>query len=246
MKKLFVSALALAFSATLYAADIPADFSAANRLYAQGKFSEAAKAYDALLQSGARSAALLFNAGNAEFKAGHLGRSIAAYCRAEQISPRDPELRANLAFVRNQVQGVTRRESRWQNWVSTLTLNEGAALTATIFWIVLALLIARQIRPALVAKLKTLTRVFVGLALVSGLVLAGQAAAHFSTASAICVADNVAARTGPFEDAQSIFTARDGAELSVLGRREGWVQVADAAGKIGWMPAKQVEVIPGA
>ena len=105
---------------------------------------------------------------------------------------------------------------------------------------------ARQIRPALTVRLKTVTWIFSGLALISGLVLAGQAAAHFLTASAICVADNVAARTGPFEDAQSIFTARDGAELSVLGRREGWVQVADAAGKIGWMPAKQVEVIPGA
>ena len=43
-------------------------------------------------------------------------------------SPRDAELRANLAFVRNQVQGATLRESRWQNWLGSLTLNEGAVL----------------------------------------------------------------------------------------------------------------------
>ena len=84
-----------------------ADFSAANQLYAKGKFADAAAAYEKILQTGAQSPALLFNAGNAEFKAGHLGKAIAAYRRAEQLSPRDAELRANLAFVRNQVQGAT-------------------------------------------------------------------------------------------------------------------------------------------
>ncbi len=36
------------------------------------------------------------------------------------------------------------------------------------------------------------------------------------------------------------------AELSVLDRRDGWVQVSEGAGKTGWLPAKQVEVLPGA
>jgi len=37
----------------------------------------------------------------------------------------------------------------------------------------------------------------------------------------------------------------DGAELSVLSRHEDWIQVA-GAGKTGWLPAKQVEILPGA
>ena len=73
-----------------------------------------------------------------------------------------------------------------------------------------------------------------------------QAANHFYSTTAVVIADNVTARSGPFDDAQSAFTARDGAELSVLDRRDGWVQVADGAGKSGWLPAKQVEVLPGA
>jgi len=222
------------------------DFSAANRFYAQGKFPEAAKAYETILQTGVESPALLFNYGNAEFKSGHLGRAIAAYQRAEQLSPRDAELRANLAFARNQVQGVTLRESRWQNWVGALTLNEGVTLTAVLFWLTFALLIARQLRPALVPKLKSATRIFAVLTVFSATVLGLQAASHFSSATAIVVADNVTARSGPFDDAQSAFTARDGAELSVLDRREDWVQVADGAGKTGWLPVKQVEVLPGA
>ena len=58
------------------------DFSAANRLYAEGKFSDAAGAYEKILQTGAQSPALLFNYANAEFKAGNLGMAIAAYRQA--------------------------------------------------------------------------------------------------------------------------------------------------------------------
>ena len=115
-------------------------------------------AYEKILQTGGQSPALLFNYANAEFKAGHLGKAIAAYRRAELLAPRDAEIRANLAFVRNQVQGATVRESRWQDWLGALTLNEGALLTAVLFWLTFALLAARQIRPALVPKLRSATR----------------------------------------------------------------------------------------
>jgi tetratricopeptide (TPR) repeat protein len=246
VKNIFTGLLALVFAGNIFAADVAADFSAANRLYAEGKFAGAAAAYEKILQAGAQSPALLFNAANAEFKAGHPGKAIAAYRRAEQLSPRDAELRANLAFVRNQVQGATGRENRWQNWLGALTLNEGAVLTAVLFWLAAALFIARQIRPALVPRLKNATRILAALALFSGAVLALQAASHFSSATAVVTADNATARSGPFDDAQSAFTARDGAELKVLDRHDGWVQVASGAGKTGWLPAKQVEVLPGA
>lgn len=246
MKNLFISLLVLVFAGNIFAADVTADFSTANKLYAEGKFPDTAAAYEKILQTGWQSPALLFNYANAEFKAGHLGKAIAAYRRAELLVPRDSEIRANLEFVRNQIQGATLRESRWQNWTSMLTLNEGALLTALLFWLTAALFIARQIRPALVPRLKNAARIFVALTLFSGAVLGLRAATHFSSATAVVIADNVTARSGPFDDAQNAFTVRDGAELSVLDQRDGWVQVASGAGKSGWLPAKQVAVVPGA
>ena len=246
MKKLFASLLALVVAGNVFAADAAADFSAANKFYAEGKFADAAGAYEKILQTGAQSPALLFNDANAEFKAGHLGKAIAAYRRVAQLSPRDAELRANLAFVRNQVPDANGREQFWQNWLGTLTLDEGAVLTAVLFWLTGVLFIARQIRPALVPRLQNATRILFALTLFSGTVLGLQATSHFSTATAVVTADNVTARSGPFDDAQSAFTARDGAELSVLDQRDGWVQVANGAGKTGWLPVKQAEVLPGA
>jgi tetratricopeptide (TPR) repeat protein len=238
--------LALLFVGNVFAADVAADFSAANELYAKGKFAEAATAYEKILQAGPTSPALLFNCGNAEFKSGHLGKAIAAYRQAELISPRDAELRANLAFVRNQVQGAALHENRWQNWIGSLTLNEGALLAAVFFWLMFALLAVRQIRPALAPKLRSATQLAVVAAIFSGAVLALQAANHFNLAVAVVTSAETTARSGPFDEAQSAFTAHDGAELQVLDRHDDWVQVANGAGKIGWLSRQQVEVLPGA
>src|ERR1700677_5128458 len=118
----------------LSAADVTADFSTATRLYAEGKFAGAAEAYQHLIDSAGTSPNLLFNYGNAEFKAGNLGRAIAAFRRAGLLAPRDAEIRANLEYVRNPVQGATSHESRWQEWLGQLTLNEWTLLTVGAFW----------------------------------------------------------------------------------------------------------------
>jgi tetratricopeptide (TPR) repeat protein len=238
--------VAIFFAGNLFAADAMADFSTANELYAKGKFSNAANLYEKILQTGGQSPALLFNYANAEFKAGNLGKAIAAYRRAELLAPRDSEIRANLGFVRNQIQGVTIRESRWQDWLGQLTLNEWTLLAVGAFWLTSALLIVRQIRPALVPRLKNATRIFAALTILSASVLGLQAATHFSKATAVVTAAEATARSGPFDEAQSAFTARDGAELRVLDRHNDWVQVADGSGKIGWVTRKQVTVLPGA
>ena len=146
--RIFILLFALFFAGTLCAADVSTDFNAANKLYAEGKFAPAAAAYEKILQSSAGSPALWFNYGNAEFKLGQPGRAIAAYRRAELLAPRDDEVRANLEFVRNQVAGPTVRQSRWEDWLGILSLNEWTLLAAGAFWLTFSLLALRQMQPA--------------------------------------------------------------------------------------------------
>jgi tetratricopeptide (TPR) repeat protein len=233
-------------SINLIAAGVAADFSTANKLYAEGRFAEAAKLYDQLGQNGVRSAALLFNDANAHFKAGQLGQAISAYRQAALISPRDAENNANLQFVRKQVQGPTTHESHWANSFNWLTLNEVTLITSVAFWATFLLLAASQIRPALAGSLKSFTRFFALLTIASGGVLVVQAANHFSESTAVIISAEATARSGPFDEAQSVFTAHDGAELTIVSRHDDWVQVADGNGKIGWLPTKLVAILPGA
>ncbi|MGB7747130.1 MAG: tetratricopeptide repeat protein [Verrucomicrobiia bacterium] len=238
-------ATAWIFAGGAMAADISPEFNTANKLYAEGKFAEAATAYEKMLQSKTVSPALYFNCGNAEFKSGNFGRAIAAYRQAAQLSPRDAEVRANLEFARNQVQGPTFRESRWNNWLGLLTLNEWTGLAAAALWLTLALLAAMQIRPALKTVLRGFVFSAVAVTLLSCACLGVDAAMHFSKQTAVVVATEVTARSGPFEEAQSAFTARNGAELAVLDHRDNWLQVTDGSGRIGWLQLQQVETLPG-
>ena len=236
------------FAAQAMAVDSPAEFNAANKLYAEGKFAVAAGAYEKILQSGAVSPALYFNYGNAEFKSGNFGRAIAAYRQAAQLSPRDAEVRANLEFARNQVQGPMLRESRWSRsagWLGMLTLNEWTGLAVATLWLMFALLMAAQIRPALKTALGGFTRGAVAVAILSCACLGVNAAIHFSKQTAVVVAPDATARSGPFDEAQNAFTAHDGAELAVLDHRDNWLQVTDGSGRIGWLQRQQVEILPG-
>jgi tetratricopeptide (TPR) repeat protein len=241
----FALASLLLLTATTYAADVSAGFDAANKLYEQGKFSEAASAYEQVIQSGAVAPALYFNLGNAFFKSGQLGRAIAAYRDAQKIAPRDPDARANLQFVRGRVQNPVVSTSRWQQWLATLTLNEWAVFTAVALWISLALLVFIQLRPALKQSL----RAFVWCGGGATLIFCGGLGAAWSSQSdrtAIVIKPDVLLHNGPLDEAPTGATVHDGAELSVLDTKNDWFQVRVDNQHAGWLKRDQVILAPGA
>src|SRR5271155_660261 len=63
---------------------------------APGDYRESAALLESLLADGFRNGAVYYNLGNAYFRAGEYGRSIAAYRKAKPYRPRDPYLEANL------------------------------------------------------------------------------------------------------------------------------------------------------
>jgi hypothetical protein len=244
MKRYFYIFACLLCAGKLLASDTASDFSAANHFYSDGKFPEAAKGYEAILDSGVASPNLLFNDGNAEFKSGNWGKAIAAYRRAALLSPRDADIRANLEFTRNQVQGTTMHESWWENSLGELTLNEWTIFAAIGLWITFIFFAAMQLWPALKGALRGATR---SAAVVTILfcICGGMATTlHFTKQVAVVVQPDAVTRSGPFSDAQNAFAVHDGAELPVLDQHDGWVQVSDGSGRTGWMQGSQVEVLP--
>ena len=229
-------------SAPLAQADTRAAFDAANKLYEEGKFTEAASAYQKLTQSGQASAALYFNLGNAFFKSGQIGRAIAAYRQAEQITPRDPDLRANLRFARSQTPSPTLAPGRWQRWLGRLTLNEWTVLAAGVLWLWLLLLGLLQWRPALKPALHWY---LYGLA-VLGLLLSACVGLTLRqvkfTRSAIVVVHEANARYGPLAESPAAFTVHDGAELQVLDQKDDWLRITAGPRRDGWLRRDQTLV----
>ncbi len=224
------------------AEDFSKAFEAANQLYGQGKYSDAASAYETLIQSGSVSPTLYFNLGNARFKAAQVGQAIAAYRRAEQLSPRDPDIRANLQFARNQVQGPTLPPGRWDRWLTSLTVNEWTTFTAVAIWLWLLTLALQQMRPALKSSLKNLALGGGAAAAVLGIFLAAAWSAA-TQPTAIVTAQDAALRNGPLEAAQSVIPLHDGAELPVLDTKDNWLQLGIGQ-RVGWLKREQARQLP--
>lgn len=223
--------------------DMAAQFDAANKLYEEGKFADAASVYESIRQSGVASPALYFNLGNALFKSAQIGRALVAYREAEQLAPRDPDVRANLQFARNQVQVPTRRAGRVERWLAILSLNEWTALAAGSVWLTFVSLAAIQLRPRLAQSLRSLTTTTAVATVIFGSCLGLALANQVGTESAIVVAHEVTARNGPFDESPSAFTAHDGAELRVLDHKDDWLQVTDDNRRTGWLKHGEVALL---
>ena len=240
-----VGLVLLLLSAMAARADSVTDsFGQGNKLYEEGKYPQAAAAYEKLAQSGVVSSALYFNLGNAWLKSAHLGRAIYAYRKAEDIGPRDPDIRANLQIARNQAgANAALRGSLWTRWAGRLSLDEwtkAASGAVTLFFLVLA---AREMVPTLRQSGGGWLIALGVLSLWMAAGLALSANQHLLEKTSVVVTPEAVVRVGPLDEAQSAFTVHDGAELLVLGRDGDWLQVSDAFKRIGWVAQKEVREI---
>jgi tetratricopeptide (TPR) repeat protein len=243
---LYFLAIVLALGVTIpnvRAGDPAVAFEQANKLYEEGKYADAAAAYSKLLAAGDVSEPLYFNNGNALFKMGQIGRAIASYRQAQQLSPRDPELRANLQFARTRARGGSPYQAdRWRGWMTVLSVNEWTVLTAGTVWLLFILLALGQWRPELKRTLRSYVMatgvMVVALAVCFGIVLNFNILAQ----SAIVVVGEAEVRNGPLDESPAIYKVRDGVELNVVDEKDGWLQVVDSADRAGWLRRDQVLV----
>jgi tetratricopeptide (TPR) repeat protein len=221
-------------------------FLQANKLYEEAKYNQAAAMYEDLLRGGQISPAIYFNAGNAWFKDGQIGHAIYDYRRAEQLAPRDPDIRANLEIARARAgtSSAALPGSRWTRWVGRVTLNEwacAASVAAALFFFVLT---ARQISPSFGKAFGGVAGVLAAASIWLLICLGLSMDQRLLEKTSIVIVPEAVVRRGPLEESQSAFTAHDGAEMMVLGRDGDWLQVSDAARHIGWLQQKDVAQMP--
>lgn len=82
--------------------DIEEILERASSNYLEGRFLDAIEDYQTVIQSGLENSSLYYNLGNAYFKSQQRGHALAAYFRAFELAPRDPDLKFNIAFVLSQ------------------------------------------------------------------------------------------------------------------------------------------------
>jgi hypothetical protein len=178
-----------------------------------------------------------------------LGHAIVNYRRAQQLSPRDPDIATNLATARSQTIDKLEDESGLGNLVKVaeewLTLNEAAVL-ALILWVlicyfaVLAILLPRQ------RRIFSWVMVVLGIFLVIGVFsIANRLYTAWRYPPAVVVAQEIEITSGPGDAEQYLveFNLHAGAEVNILESRPAWRRIMLSGNLQGWVPAEAVEAV---
>lgn len=184
--------------------------------------------------------AALLNEGNAQLRAGHVGRAVLAYERGLLLAPRDPDLAANLDHARAARALPPPPTSVAEHVIGRLSVREwitvgGLALAALLAALTLVVARPKHRRAfSAVALAGALVGSFASVALWLGTSDAGRA---------VAVADRVTARLSPFAEADPVFTLGEGQTVAVRARHGAFLRVEDAQEREGWVPAAEVQPI---
>lgn len=87
----------------------------ADKLYAEKEYKKAIPIYEEVMQINGVSAPLLYNLGNACYKAGENGKAVLAYERALKLDPGNKEIKNNLSYVRTRIDDQNKSETKGHN-----------------------------------------------------------------------------------------------------------------------------------
>jgi tetratricopeptide (TPR) repeat protein len=223
-------------------------FFSGNTAYQEGRYGDAVKAYEQILASGHESGAIYFNLGNAYFKDGELGKAILNYERAERLLPRDPDVRANLDFARDEAGTAGDARPLWRRIAFPLagraSSGELALATSALWWLLwisaaLALLLRRR-RVAL-ARCAWVTGIACLLVAVN--LAARLQAVDLSHQAVVTAKGKTPVRFEPSPNGTEHFKVGEGALLYVTDARAGWLQVRRSDGLRGWIPDGTVQAV---
>ena len=224
----------------------------ANQRFERGEFAEAAQQYEALVGLGYRDAAVHYNLGNAYLESGDLGQAILNYLRSEELSPRDPDLIANLELARGRT--VDQLQAEGDSLVASVadfgrfwaTATE-FAIAALLLWAVAGVAICVLIiRP--IIRRHAILRGVAAAALVIMLVplvpLVSMLISNPYENTGVVTARTVEVLSGPGPQYGEEFALHSGAQVRLVDSRHGWLQVALPGGELeGWLPSHAVEAV---
>ena len=244
-----VAVVGIAFAQASSPTDLMAE---ANAQYERGEYADAAQQYEALIDKGYEDAALYYNLGNAYFKNDDLGRAVLNYLRAEELSPRDMDIRANLDLARGRT--VDRVESGGESLIASVsnvarrwvTVGEMGAISL-LLWVASALALGALIVWRAVprrAAVRNGAIIASAATLLSLLLLLSMLYASPNDDSAVVVESTVDVVSGPGEQYSTEFTLNSGAQVRLVDSRQGWVRIALPGGDLqGWTPSNTVEAV---
>lgn len=223
---------------------------AANALYEDRHYAETIQIYEQIVSTGVRDSRVFFNLGNAYFQNGDIGRAILNYERASEITPRDQDIRHNLALGRAEV-GISNDlpavnplfeiASLSKAWVS---LNEIsvivlAAWTTSGFLILIYLILSKSSMRKLIGALAVISFV---ITLGASIPFAARIMSDSRASTSIVTKPNTFLQDHPKGDSEGGIELPAGTRTQVIEQHGNWVLLKTLDQIIeGWAPEDTIE-----
>ncbi|MDR1347234.1 MAG: tetratricopeptide repeat protein [Prevotellaceae bacterium] len=222
-------------------------FDAANKLYNEGKFEDAADMYEAVLDAGRESSYLYYNLGNVYFKQNALAAAILNYERAYRLNPSDEDVNHNLAIARSQ---VTDKFNEIPEFFVLTIFGKIKSLFAANTWGLIALLSFTAVL-VLVLLFLFAGRLFVRrlsfwlacvvLILSISCKLIENSLRKYD--SAIVFVPVLTAKTSPDDSGKDMFLLHEGTKVLVRDSFSEWTKIQLPNGEQGWVASEAITVI---
>jgi tetratricopeptide (TPR) repeat protein len=225
---------------SLFAQQAEERFSQANGAFLSENYPEAIRHYEGLLKGHGPSAAIFYNLGNAYFRNNEVGAAILNYERARMLAPRDPDIQANLKFVRQAVGLAEPVTPWWKTLAEGLSFNTWCVLmlvSAALIGVVTSLRIFKT-------QLRWNARSLIGIFAVIFLIAASAVGLRaLDLNRAVILQKETPLKIAPFADSPSSFTLDPGIIVEVKNEREGFYYVGTLDRKIGWIEKTRIGMI---
>lgn len=202
-------------------------------------YTKAIDAYQKLAMQAPHDSRVLYNLGTAQAWAGHRGLAIWRLLQAQQLDPRNPDIRTNLRLVAPE---MTHSPLGWL--YGHFTANEWAAMAgggSMLFFLLGALYYTRKSGGSARGRLRPLLWALAVLMVAAWpFALMHYYQREFSW-RAVVVADNTVAYTGPSENQIENFKLRPGTIIRIEDvQTPGWVKFSYAGGRKGFVQRDRI------
>ncbi|MFP4163088.1 MAG: BatD family protein [Chitinispirillaceae bacterium] len=242
---LSTSVIVLLCSAVLYpvlCSPIENWFEKANSFYAESNYDSAQIYYSKIIEEGINNSDVLFNLGNTYFRQDKPGLARLYYEKAAEVSPKDPDIQANIRFVKSSI--VDRvKGSNEAEFLTTVLYNVHTLFSLNQqLYIFFILLLATSILLSLMLFRSGMSRMWIIYAVTLCslvLVVTGLSAGYkiFTLENkqyAIILTPSLDAKNQPQGD-QILFTAHEGTKLRIRKTVGDWSLVSLPNGASGWV-----------
>ena len=249
MKQIFYILISL-FSLGLFAQN-QSLFEQGNQLYNDGKYAEAIDKYKAILETDNHSAELYFNLANAHYKLSHVAPSIYYYEKALKLSPKDQDVKNNLAFANNmtiddiEVVPNAGFSKLIRNITDIMSFDSWAKLAvASVILFVLIFLFYYFTYSTFKKRLAFITsNLFLFLAAFSVAIAFHNYNLSKKDKPAIIFAQETVIKSEPNNRSQELFRLHEGTKVQIIDTINQWKEIKLTDGKTGWIENEDIKAL---